>query len=563
MDLLMLLVQRRGEVVGRDEIVQRRWGSDVFIDADASVNTVVRKVRRALRDSAGRSRLVETVQGRGYRFVASVEPISTHAVVAVLPFGNFRGDREQDYIADGLTEETSVELARADPERISVIGRRTSLAYRGTAKTVGEIGRELGADYIVEGSVRGAAGRVRISVTLTRVADQVQIWTETYDRDAGNLLGVQAELGADIAEHIRATLSPLRVVPPRSARDTRADYAETKSADAFDLYLRGRYYYNQMTASTAERALECFRSAASLDPMFARAWAGIADTYSSRLFHSDTPSSSVAGEARRAAAEAVKAGPAVADAQTAQARVRFLFDWDWRGAEAHLRRAIALDHTSVQSHWLLGFALSHQGRHADALAAASRAIELDPVNALSHSMAAQIAFSARQMEAAAMHAQQALLAEPDFWVAHWQLGQAYEQLGRTEEVLTVLADASRLSNGNSKPASLSAYVLSKIGRVAEARGIIERLEQRSRAQYVPPVMLALPYVAFDHARVFDALAEAVAQHDVHLIYLPFDPKWDAVRRDARFTDVLKRCGLSDRARRRPTAAASAIRRPAR
>ena len=156
---------------------------------------------------------------------------------------------------------------------------------------------------------------------------------------------------------------------------------------------------------------------------------------------------------------------------------QFLFDWDWRGAETNLRHAVALDPSSGQSHWMLGHALSQQGRHDEALAAARRARELDPLDALTHSMSSQIAFSARDLEAAVSHAREALLAEPDFWVAYWQLGQAYQQMGRTDQALEALAEASRLSNGNSKPVSVSAYTLATSGRAREARAVLTALEQ--------------------------------------------------------------------------------------
>ena len=191
MELLMLLVDRRGDLVTRDEIVDRLWGRHVFIDIDTSVNTVVRKIRRALRDSADHSRFIQTVQGKGYRFIADVEP-ATGAVLAVLPFENLQGDADQDYVANGLTEETIVGLGQVDPERLSVIGRTSSMAYRRTTKTVKEIGRELGVDYLLEGSIRAGNGRFRITSTLIRVRDQVQIWTATYERESNDLLGLQA-----------------------------------------------------------------------------------------------------------------------------------------------------------------------------------------------------------------------------------------------------------------------------------------------------------------------------------------------------------------------------------
>jgi hypothetical protein len=210
------------------------------------------------------------------------------------------------------------------------------MANRRTKRTIGEIGNDLGADYVVEGSVRAAAARVRVSATLSRVLDQVQIWTESYERDAGDLLGLQSALGQDIAEQIH-----LRLSSPQRADS--APRRQTLHQRAYDLYLRGRYYYNQMTPATAARALQCFREATELDPTYSLAWAGIAHTYSSRLFNSDTRPSDVIDEARAAAAAAMAAGASVAEAHTAIAVIQFLFDWNWCAAEMHLRRAVALN----------------------------------------------------------------------------------------------------------------------------------------------------------------------------------------------------------------------------
>ena len=440
-------------------------------------------------------------------------------------------------MADGITEETIVGLGRMGPDRLSVIGRTTSMAYRRTKRTIGDIGNDLGADYVVGGSVRAAAGRLRVSATLSRVRDQVQIWSESYERSAADLLGLQSALGQDIAEQIH-----LRLSSPQGADS--APRRQTRHQRAYDLYLRGRYYYNQMTPATAERALHCFREATGLDPTYSLAWAGIAHTYSSRLFNSDARPSDVIDEARAAAAAALAAEPSAAEAQTAVASVQFLFEWNWRTAETHLRRAVALNPSSTQSYWMLGHTLTQQGRHEEALAAASRALELDPLDALTHSMAAQIAYSAGRADVAATHAKDALLVEPNFWVGHWQLGQAYEQMGRTNEALEVLAHASRLSNGNSKPVSLTAYLLARTGRANEAREILDTLECRARDAYVPPVAVALGHLGLnDKIQVFEWLEQALSVHDVHLIYVPWDAKWEALRGEKRFRDFLRRSGL--------------------
>jgi len=208
MELLILLVTHRGELVTRDEIVDRLWGRDVFIDIDTSINTLVRKIRRALGDSADDSRYILTVQGRGYRCIAEVEPITECAILVVLPFANLESGREQDYFADGLTEEAIVALGKIDPERLNVIGRTSSMMYRHAKKAIREIGSELGAHYVLENSIRAANGRFRITCRLIRVHDQVQIWTECYDRESKDLLGLQTELGRTIAEQIHRIFHP-------------------------------------------------------------------------------------------------------------------------------------------------------------------------------------------------------------------------------------------------------------------------------------------------------------------------------------------------------------------
>ena len=249
-------------------------------------------------------------------------------------------------------------------------------------------------------------------------------------------------------------------------------------------------------------------------------------------------------QARAAAEHALKNGGSVAEAHTAVARVQFLFDWDWRSAEANLRHAVALDPSSSQSYWMLGHAISQQGYHDQALAAARRARELDPLSALSHSMSSQIAFSARDLKAAVLHAREALLAEPDFWVAYWQLGQAYQQMGRTDQAFEALAEASRLSSGNSKPISLTAYTLATSGRVSKARDMLTALERLSQRRYVPPYAIALVYAGLnDDGRVFEWLENALAVRDVHLIYVLLDPKWDPFRKNARFQELLRRCAF--------------------
>ena len=254
MELLILLVERRSDLVSRADIVKKLWGDDVFVDVDMGVNTAIRKVRQALGDSPDVSVFVTTVSGKGYRFTADVSDAERHGAIgpgavermtiAVLPFENLSADLNQEYLADGLTEEAITVLGQIDPERIAVIGRTSVTAYRRTTKTLAEIGRELGAQYLVESSIRSEGGRLRITSKLIRAADQAQVWSAAFDNEPGSLLELQRELCRVLATQIHLKLSPqwLDAIEGRQTRD----------AEAYQLYLQGRYFFNQLTASHDE-----------------------------------------------------------------------------------------------------------------------------------------------------------------------------------------------------------------------------------------------------------------------------------------------------------------------
>jgi TolB-like protein/Flp pilus assembly protein TadD len=542
MDLLILLVERRRQLVTRGDIIDRLWGKDVFVDVETGVNTVVFKVWQALRDSPDAPAYVETVPGKGYRFIAPVEVVSgprtavSRVTLAVLPVENLSGDPEREYLADGLAEDTIASLGQIDPEHVGVIGRTSIMAYKRTTKSLAEIGHELGADYLVEGSLRAENGRLRITSKLIRVGDQVQVWSESYDREPTPLLDLQRELSTVIAQQIRIRLSPERL----NALARR----HTRNADAYDLYLRGRYFGNQLTPATNKRAVEYYERATALDPEYALAWSGIADAFSASPINSDVPPRQVSHRAREAAERAVRADPDLAETQTSLGYVNFLLDWNWPTAEAAFRRAIAFDPSYSRAHVVLGHVLSQMGRQSEAETAIRRAREVEPLNAMVHAMSSQVAFQGRDYPAAVEHARQAIIVDPEFWIGHVQLGQAYEQLGRSDPAFESLMNAGRFSDGNSKAMSFRGHLLAKLGRVDEARDVLRTLEAVSRDRYVPPHAMALVHASLgERDAVFEWLDRAYEARDVHLIFLPVDPRWDACRADPRFGALLARCGF--------------------
>ncbi len=356
--------------------------------------------------------------------------------LAVLPFESIGAGSERDYLADALTEETISALGQLEPDRLSVIGRRSVMAYQHTRKTLVEIGRELDAAYLVESSIHSEGNRVRVMPKLTRAADQVQIWSASYDAEPASMLAFQRELGMTIAEQIRLRLSPQRL-------DT-LSRRQTRNPEAYELYLRGRHFWNQLTPTTTRRAIELFSRATDLDADYALAWSG--------------------------------------------------------------RKAIALDASHAFAHRMLGIVLSHLGRHPDARQEMQRARELDPLYAMHHALSAQVAFAARDDQAAIQFARQAVVIAPEFWIGHIQLAQVLEQTGQLEQALESATDANRFSGGNSKAISLRGYIVAKQGRSHEAREVLRALEAVSRDHFVPPYAMALVHAGLGAMPVSAAMS---------------------------------------------------------
>jgi TolB-like protein/DNA-binding winged helix-turn-helix (wHTH) protein/Flp pilus assembly protein TadD len=625
MDLLILLVGQRGQLVSRSQIVDALWTKDVFVDVENGVNTAVRKLRQALRDAPDAPKFIETVPGKGYRFIAAVDILpdsgasplppaarpslvpggtlaaggeiapngSSDAVpvpvagapaaarrpsarlvvgalalavlagallwtwmrpadsgapvtIAVLPFENLNGDAEIDYLASGLTEDTIVSLGRIDPERVSVIGRTSMIAYKGTTKSLAEIGRELGTDYLVESSLRAENSHLRITARLVRVRDQLQVWSDSFDSNTSSILGLQQEISSAIAEQVRTRLSP--------ERQRALARRHTQNADAYDLFLRGRHYLDRRTPESVQRAIEFFQRATVADPTYSVAWANLALAYGSSPINSDIDPRRVSPRVREAAARAVAANPDVAEAQHALGHVNWAFEWDWSAAETAFRRAIELDPSYSLVHLILAHLLSQTGRHAEAEPFMRRGRDLDPLNPLSYGLSSQVAFQAGDYADALQYANRAIALDQEFWIGHQMRGQALAELDDDDLALNALATAARLSGQNSKPISLTGYILGRSGRTAEARDLLGALEMASRQRYVPPYALALVHAGLGDAdAAFEWLDRAYAARDVHLMFLTVDAKWDRYRTDPRFGDLLARCGFTTIATRASTA----------
>jgi TolB-like protein/Tfp pilus assembly protein PilF len=541
-DTLLMLVEKQGRLVDKDHFLKELW-PDTFVE-EATLAHCVSELRRTLRKEGGGAEFIETVAKRGYRFLAPVKqlelgaskPQETESVLAVLPFENLGPEMDREYLADGLTEEVIAALGQVDPVRLSVIGRTTMMRYKRATKSLEEIGAELKAAFLVESSLRSEGGRIRVTSNLVRSSDQVQIWSATYDSEPNSVLAFQRELSTTIAQQIRLRLSPGRL-------DALAR-RQAHNPEAYDAYLQGRYYWNLFTPATTRRAIESYLRATQLDPNYALAWSGLADAYASSPIHADARPRDVWEMARRAAEQAIAAEPQLAETQTSWGFVKFWLDWDWKEAEAAYRRAIAIDPNYSLVYRVLGILLAHAGnREQEAREAMERARSIDPLQAMHHALSAQVAFLARDLRAALDFARNAGVVLADFWIANLQIAQAQEAM---QEYAPALEALSRRGVGseNSKVVALRGFVLARMGRVDEAREVARALEVLAKTGYMPACALAQVYTGLGEVdEAFRCLERAVEEHDVHLTSLPADSKWDALRGDRRFADVLRRCGL--------------------
>ena len=346
------------------------------------------------------------------------------------------------------------------------------------------------------------------------------------------------EVSVAIGEQVRLRLSPERL----SALGRR----QTNNAEAYDLYMRGRYFWHQLSPQTTRRATEFFSRASAIDPQYALAWSGLADAYAAAPINGDAPPLLVGPQAQAAVENALRSGPKLAESHTSVGFVRFWIDCKWRAAESAFRQALEIDPNHSMAHRMLGITLSHLKRHEDAAAAIRRARELDPLLAGHHALSAQVAFAARDFAAAERFAQQSIALDPEFWVGYIQLAQALEQLGESKKALDTLNDAVRLSGGNSKALGLRGYILAKSGRAQAAQEVVQLLEAAARERYVPQYAWALIYLGMGEPdRALERLRRARETRDVHTSFLYIDAKWDPLREDPRFVALLEQCACQE------------------
>ncbi len=457
-------------------------------------------------------------------------------MLAVLPFENLSRDPEQEYFSDGMTEELISQLGRINAQRLEVIARTSAMRFKKTDKDVAQIGRELKVDYVVEGSVRRADGRVRITAQLVHVVRQTHLWSEAFDRDLKDILALQSDVAQAVARQINVKLNP--------QEEARLAAIRPVNPAAHEAYMRGRFLWHTRTPAGMQNSIESFRRAIELDPGYAPAHAGLADAHSQLARHGHVSPKEAFSLAKQAALRAVELDPGSAEAHGALAVIALYFDWQWTVAERETQRALDLNPSYEEAHHQYSHLLQTQGRPDESLTESRRALELNPLDRLLNVHLGWHYMMTRQDEQAIAQYKSVLEMDPNHYQALRHIGWAYMYKSLHAEAIVALEAANKLEAENSQAMSALGAAYAAGGRGSDARAILGQLEGSLPQRYVSACDIAAVYAALDEPDVaLDWLEKAFEERSPRMVELGLDPVFDPLRSDPRFAELVRRMGL--------------------
>jgi TolB-like protein/tetratricopeptide (TPR) repeat protein len=540
-ELLVALVQAAGRVLTREELLRRLWPDTVV--EEGSLTSHISLLRKALDERPKVQDFIETLPKRGYRFVASVKRLASgahesgvdRAMLVVLPFENLTAGERYDYFSEGLTEEMITELARLSPERLGVIARTSAMQFKSTTKNIAQIGSELGVSLVLEGSVRRAGERVRVTAQLIRVSDESHLWAQSYERGLHDVLEVQAEVARAVAREIQITLTP------HEQRRLDDDKTRSINSQAYELYLRGRHFWYRRTEEGIRKSIECFEEALRYDPSFAGAYDGISDAHTMLACRGMTPAVVSFHKAKAAARQAVRLQPELGEGYASLAHVR-LHDWDWVGLESDFRQAVELDPGYAIAHYWYAEYLMAMGRTREAVGRVEHARELDPLNSVISASLGMIRYLAHDYDGALIALRRGLEIDPTHYVSYLRTGLVCLQKNLPNEAIDAMRQAVMHSGGSTEALAGLAQAHAVTGDKLAMERIVKELGE-SADRYVSPYNIARVYGAIDDKqRAFEWLERAYREHNPDLIELTREPSFAGLHSDAKFRELVERIG---------------------
>ena len=466
--------------------------------------------------------------------LTAADASAEHRSIAVLPFTNMSSDPENEFFADGITEEIINALAQI--EDVRVVARTSAFFFKGKQVDLRTVGESLKVTTVLEGSVRKSGNRLRIMAQLVSVSDGYHLWSERYDRELKDIFELQDEIARAIANRLKVTLGANRQEP--------LVRVATKNLEAYQLYLKGRFHWNKRTPDGMGKAIEYFQQAIAKDPAYALAYTGLADAYNLASFLNAFPPREVMPKAKAAAAKALEIDNGLAEAYVSLAYASFTYDWDWIAAGSYFQQALAVNPSYVRTHAFYPLYLSSLGRFEEAVATAKHNLDLDPASpAGSHVLAVQLYLS-RQFDVAIQQCHKTLEMDPHYAVAYAVLGQAYASQGCNREALPDLHKCLEVSRGGAPALALLGYVHARLGERDQAVRMLDQLEALSKRSFVTGFFLALVYAGLeDKDQAFLWLEKACEERFNRLAYLKVEALWDPLRSDSRFGELLRRVGI--------------------
>jgi DNA-binding winged helix-turn-helix (wHTH) protein/TolB-like protein/Flp pilus assembly protein TadD len=581
-ETLIHLVTHAGQTLSKEELLRTVWPHTIVEENNLTQN--ISALRKALGEKSGEHRFIVTVPGQGYRFVAPVRKLmrsegpaparieapiarpsqgpnrrrlwigvaailigaagavagwlmsvrqdgapSHPQTIAVLPFKPIvEGDRNEA-MELGMADSLIMELSRST--HLIVRPLNATRRFASLDQDPIEAGRRLQVEAVVDGTIQIAAGRVRASARLLRVADGRQLWAGKFDERFSSIFQVQDVITQRVAEALQIRLNP-------------RSHVQTDNLRAYELYMRGRLHAMRLVMPEVRRGIEYFEQAIVEDPSYALPYAGIADAMRALVLSNDAPPAEMAPRAKVAAGRAIDLAPDLAEANCARGLVALFFEWNWQAAERYLSRAVELAPNDAEARIYLAHLYSNLARSEEALAHARRASELNPISPIIGSLEGQFLGHQGEQEAAIRRLNEVISLDPMFWLSHHLLANALIDAGHYEASLRESAEAKRLSPLQTYSDAFAAVALARLGRKDEARAILETLSAIARESYAPPSHLAMIETALgSHDRAIAELETALSVRDARLVFLKIDPKWNDLRADPRFQSVMRRVGF--------------------
>ena len=589
LQVLLLLLEHSGRVVTREELRAALWPDHTFVDFEDSLNHAIRRLREALGDSAENPLFIETLTRRGYRFICPLDvaaelappkpvqtkrPLGRHRLIAlvagavaavltlafalnvaglrsrllaanqvktlavspriesiaVLPFENLTGDPAQEYFADGMTEELVTNLGKISPLR--VISRTSVMRYKGSTKPLPEIARDLNVDAIVEGTVQRSGNHVRITANLLYGPTDRHLWADSYESELGDVLALQGKVARSIAGEIGIKLLP--------QEQTRLASNRPVNPEAYQAYLKGKYYTNKWNQEGFKKGLASFRQAIDLDPTYAPAYEGLAEVHMFVGTMGLQPSTESFPLARAAALKALELDEGLAEAHADLGMIKFQFDWDWSGAEQELKQAILLNPNSSSAHVSYGVFLTCMGRSDEAVKETRKALELDPLTPTMSRHLAWVLYYARRYDESIAQLKKTLELAPDVGLANALLGWNYAQKRMYPEAVTECERAVSLAPEEQVTLGSCGDVYGLAGRSQDALALLGRLKKLSTRRHVDAYNVAwLCDGLGDNNCTMEWLERAYREHSWSLCGLRAEIWTNRLGSDPRFQDLLR------------------------